>query len=156
MKFRQVESERRSVDRKDLKAGDYVEYCGGAFVVCGGELVWFAFRLDGREHGPLADPVYRIRITGEDDDGKLTWERIQVKPKPVTWNKLKAGDWFCYEYNLYVAHGGGARLCREQVIAFSADGQTSLVASDHDILYRAEPCGFELEDCEPVILWRTK
>ena len=81
MQLRQIEDrEARPVDKTDLKPGDFAEWNGNAHVICERYVNWFAHRLDGSGGSDLGTDIYRIRITGWDEHGKLTWERIPAEP----------------------------------------------------------------------------
>lgn len=158
MRYRQVKNEAQPVDKKDLRPGDKVEYIGYAYVICPGIVDAFAVNLSVVGYTSMhscADSIYRIEITGT-KDGKLTWERIQAKPKAVEWDELKRSHWFMAEsknghaYGPYLFTPDRVFEMSDPIIGCEKPCFSSLT------LYRAEPVKVVVENGEPVIEWRVK
>ena len=160
MKLRQAEDRGAGpVDRKDLNPGDKVEDSGRPYLIRAKGSEYFACNMDTgylTNHRP--GPLFRIRITGTDDDGKLTWKRIGTEPKRVTQDDLVAGDWVSCDGALCVVYDGEATRYGHPICAFTADGHRALWHSGNRIIYRAEICGFEPGENgeDGTLIWRRK
>ena len=161
MKFRQVEDKTDgTVKRDDLKPGDKVEIYGAPHAVAAPGQSHFAWCMEGMGGGDFVAPVYRIRITGQDDSGKLTWDRVPTGLTPVRWEELEHNDLFASSSGLLVRRykpgGYGLNFDGEDVHTMGFDGCYTY-SGDSTLdppFYRAEICGFEPGDDGGTLLWR--
>ena len=147
MKLRQVEAAIGPIDRDSLIAREFVEGNETPYIMQSPCREYLATNLWTGENASLQyAKLFRIRITGEDDDGKLTWKRIPAEPKPVDPDDLACGALISQAGTLCVVHVNAERiLCTALGIA------DATYFADAGPCYRARIVGFE----DGELLWET-